>query len=207
MGYPALNWEAKEILLVTGTITQAAADHLLVDLGEGPLPARRAASCLLAPEAGDTALVSALPDGRKYVLAVLERAQSSPARLPFPDGVQMESNADVAITAANAIALHSAQTQVTAADVAVHAAKIECRASFVSVLAHTVRTAGEQMEAIWARCIARLGMSLRLVQEHDETQAASVRVLTEASHVIQAETIVHSAEKSVKIDGDPVHLA
>lgn len=207
MGYPALDWESKEILLVTGTITQTAADGLLVDLGEGPLPARRAASCLLAPEAGDTVLVSALPEGRRYVLAVLERACHAPATLPFPDGVRVESGAEVFITAADAIALSSATTHVTAADLQVDATKIECRTSLVAVLAHTVRTMGEQLETIWARCIARLGSSVRLVQEHDETQAASVRVLTETSHVIQAETIVHSAEKSVKIDGDPIHLA
>jgi len=63
------------------------------------------------------------------------------------------------------------------------------------------------VETAFERLVSRLGSSVRLIKEHDETQAGSIRSLATESHVVQAETIVQTAEKSVKIDADQVHLA
>ena len=55
-------------------------EAMLVQAGARRLAARRAASCLLEPEPGDTVLIGG-DLARCYVLAVLERVADGPARL------------------------------------------------------------------------------------------------------------------------------
>lgn len=207
MGHPAHKFETAQNVLLTGRVLRAGADGLLVDLGRGPLRAETAASCLLAPEAGDEALLTCLGDGRVYVLAVLARAGQGPALLTFPDGLRLESGGDADLAAAGTLNLRGVQAEIEAGRVSVRAAEVACDAGLLSVLAQRVRAAGERVETAFERFVARLTSSVRFVREHDETQAGSVRVMAEESHVVQAETIVQSAEKSVKIDADQIHLA
>ncbi len=207
MGHPARQLAFGETALETGRVLRVDANGLLVDAGAGPRRAVPAAACLLAPETGDEVLLTSLPDGRRYVLSVLERAGEGPARLAFPDGLRLESGGDASLVAAGTLGLHGVETRIEAGSIAVRAADIACDAGLLSLLVQRVRAAGARVETAFERFVARLGSSVRFVKEHDETQAGSVRTLATESHVVQAETIVQSAEKSVKIDADQIHLA
>ncbi|MDR2162024.1 MAG: DUF3540 domain-containing protein, partial [Desulfovibrio sp.] len=60
--------------IVSGTVRTADADGLLVTVGPlGLVRARRAAGCLLAPEAGDGVLLALLGSGEAWVLTVLAK--------------------------------------------------------------------------------------------------------------------------------------
>ncbi len=207
MGHPAHKLVQEEAFLEPGRVLHADENGLLVDAGRGPERALPAASCLLAPEAGDEVLLTGLPDGRVFVLSVLERAGASRAVLHFPDGLRLESGGDASIAAAGELVLSGVEAGIEAGRIAVRAAEVACDAGLLSLLAKSVRAAGAKVETAFERLVSRLGSSVRLIKEHDETQAGSIRSLATESHVVQAETIVQTAEKSVKIDADQVHLA
>lgn len=207
MGHPALKIAHGGSFLDNGRVLGADGTGFLVGTGTGPAWAIPAASCLLAPEAGDEVLLSILPDGRLFILSVLVRAGEGQAVLDFPDGLRLRAGSDVSIASAGELTLAGAEAGIEAGRIAVRAAEVACDAGLFSLLAERVRAAGVKVETAFERLVSRLGSSVRFVKEHDETQAGSVRTLASESHVVQAETIVQTAEKSVKIDADQIHLA
>ena len=73
---------------LVGRVLGSAAGVFETESDEGPVEARRAASCLIEPEVGDRVLLARLPDGGVFVLSVLERESESAARVTSPTAIQ-----------------------------------------------------------------------------------------------------------------------
>ena len=71
-------------LFTSGVVQATEGDSVLVIGKAGLIHAKRAESCLLLPESGDTVLLALLTDGKAWVLAVLERQGKSCAQLKLP---------------------------------------------------------------------------------------------------------------------------
>ena len=77
--------------LVTGTVRMTAEDSFVVELPGALATVRRAASCLVRPEIGDTALVFRDANHEGFILSVLVRAAVGTVTLGFDRGVSFET--------------------------------------------------------------------------------------------------------------------
>ncbi|WP_373421477.1 DUF3540 domain-containing protein, partial [Cronobacter sakazakii] len=66
---------------------------MIIDTGNQ----RRAASCVIAPQAGDTALITSV-DNQLWLLAVLERANPQSAELSVPGDLHIRSAGELSLS-------------------------------------------------------------------------------------------------------------
>ncbi|WP_438040504.1 DUF3540 domain-containing protein [Sorangium sp. So ce128] len=81
-----------EAYLETGSVERVGAT-LLVRLAASSCEARRAKSCLVAPEAGDKVLCAIEPEG-VYVLAVLDGRDGAPTKLATDGDLEVQAPQD-----------------------------------------------------------------------------------------------------------------
>ena len=106
-----------------GVVIRAMGATFLVRTDLGDLDAKRAVSCLVAPELHDEVLVSVLGDGRAYVLAVLEREAGARTKLVFEGDVDLSvPRGKLDLRAAEGVAIASGKAvEVTSATMSLRA--------------------------------------------------------------------------------------
>src|SRR5271154_5518968 len=82
---------SSETYLETGTVERILSETFDVRRGTASCHARRAKSCLVAPEVGDTVLFTAGPEGT-FVLAVLRGAEGAPTRIAAAGDLHVEAH-------------------------------------------------------------------------------------------------------------------
>lgn len=198
------------------TVDQVRGGLITVLPPGGRVTARRAASCLLAPEPGDRALLSLDGEGQAFVLAVLERAApgseqrlvlDGPARLEVPagaltvtarDGLDLASPSRLSL-AAPELSVSADRAEAGLGETRLTGTGLEARLDRITVLART-------LDSFVTRCVRRMVSSFRFVQEHDESQAGSARKLVEGTLTVQTGNSVHTAEGQLKLDAEQIHL-
>lgn len=197
-----------------GTVV-AAGDALEIASADGTYAAKRAASCLLAPEVGDQVLVAFIPGRPCYVLAVLERDPGAPARLNV-DG-------DLAIQAAGGrVSIASAEglDLVTEGDATVVAGGFNVRAARGNVVLDQLALLGSAvvaelgkaklvtstLETIADRVVQRAKRAYRFVEELDHMRAERLDVVANGTLSLRGENTVITAEELVKLDGEQIHV-
>jgi len=211
---------ATAFALSTATVTAVSDDRYTLHHPEIP-EARRAASCLLAPETGDTVLVThagldeaAGADSPAYILAVLERAQPDSGALQLPGGTTLS-------TTPEGLSLHSPSVTVnTPGTLQMNSSELEFNAAsgrmtvkhwsgwFETAETHAVnvKLTAKTLSSQVGRLFQRLVESFRRTEGLDETRAGRVRVSAEDHHHVDAGHITHTARGFVKIDGSKIDL-
>lgn len=207
MGYPARQLMEGANGLETALVCREDSTGLFVRQGDAVLHVSVAVSCLTAPQPGDEVLLSSLPDGRIFVLAVLTRPTHAPALLRFAEGVSVESRAGITLTAAAGIDLIAPETTLTTARLDVDAAEASCRCVSLRMLGRKILTFGQLLERSFEKIISRCSSSTTFVTEHEEVQAGSRHVAVQGSCITHAEHVAVAADKSVKVDGEHIFLA
>lgn len=199
----------------SGTVRAVTHRVVAVDHEDGSHLAKRAASCLLAPEVGDSVLCG-VADGSVYVLAVLERASSEREQAIEVDGdlCVRSREGSVRIEAGEGeVELRAGTTaRVAAPEVAVAADKgswvgreLRLLGEHLSLSAVRISQESEYAERIAHSLKERFGKSYRDVEEEHvraDSLTHSVRHLLRT----HAETVVTTAKKLIKLDGDQIHL-
>jgi len=182
-------------------------DVCILDTDHGPVRASRAAGCLLAPRPGDLVLACLDPDGTTFVLSVLRRAEGAPGEIAYAGALTVRAADDLSLCAAGDVAL-AASNQLTVAasqgEITFTGVRLVAKTATVTLGALTLLAGA--VEHIVSRLTQRLTNAVRLVAEHDESQAGSARHLVEDTLTIHAKNAVHVAEEVVKIDAGQVHL-
>lgn len=218
----ALQYTHDDRTLVTGQVLAREGDTLSVSLDSdtsvaGPRPvhqttARRAASCLLAPEPGDRVLVALVPE--PFVLAVLERTGSRRAEVVFPGDaaiqasgrLQLGAHAGVSVSSGRELALFSRVLDVKAAD---------GKLAFERLFAATQAAQGHfgklsvfaaAYERVADRIVERAKRVFRFVEEVDQLRARHFDYRAEQTAQVKGETTVVTARQVVKVDGEQVHI-
>jgi hypothetical protein len=180
----------------------------------GPLTARRAASCLLEPAAGDSVLAVQTSQGNWYVLSVLTRGDT-PSVVSVPaDSVIRSDQGSLTLAAQASLALAGGE-RVSITTTALEVQAEQARASFsmlsmtaglIEATATRVRNVAELFET-FADCIRqRAGSMYREVKDIDHLKAGQVFYKAETVLNMRGKHSVLSAEGEVKIDGTRVHL-
>ncbi len=171
-----------ETYLETGTVERILGGTIEVRHGSGTWPARRARSCLVAPEIGDSVLCAFGPEGT-FVLAVLEGSDGTPTRLSAdgdlhiqsrhgrvaissPEGVDLVSGGTLAMTSAD-LFVRARKGSVTVEELGVLGKLLQAEVAKVALVAHEVDT-------VLTRLTQRAKRVFRFVEEIDQTRAGTV---------------------------------
>jgi hypothetical protein len=173
------------------------------------VPARRAASCLLAPAVGDRVLLAIQERGDAYVLAVLDQRDPGAAVLSVEGDLTLRSTrGKVAVAAQEGIDL------VTGAAARIMASAVEVEAaSVISVLGGAVKAElgkvkmyAATLDSFFERVSQRAKRSFRTIEEIDQVRAEHIDYAANANVQIRGENALVTAHDLAKINGDQVHI-
>jgi hypothetical protein len=186
-----------------------------IRVGGRTLEARRAASCLLAPAAGDR-IVAAISGDEVFVLGVLERSDRSASAIELGHGVtiDVDESQSVSIRGAGDLHLHGSRSvTATSEEVRIHAGRASLIAKKVEAVGLSlessfdhVRQLGRVVEILADEVSSRLKRSFRFVSEIDQTRAHIVDVRAEGHVNIHGENTSVTARQIAKIDSNQIHI-
>ena len=123
---------------------------------------RRAASCLLRPEAGDTVLLSGPDSARVYLIAVLEQVDSSVSRLDAAGALSIESPAGLRLSSGAELQMRAAQWNLQAASGQCRVDDMRFTGQALDATVGRLRLVGQVFESVADRVVQ---MATKLVIE------------------------------------------
>ena len=175
----------------------------------GMLRASRAVSCIVSPEVGDVVLVSLDDIGTCYILSILERAERSQGNtdLAFDGNVNiMVSGGSLSLASGEGLSLASPRFDLDAKEATIRIDKTSFFGRLVENNIAKLKLLAESMDSIIKRTVERVKSSYRYVEEHEEIQSASTRMIVDGTLTMHTKNTMHIAEGHVKIDAEQIHL-
>jgi len=198
MANVALKLNNPEASYAVATVVAVEEAHLTVRFARGERRAQRAASCLVAPEAGDEVALVVTGEGRVFVIAVLVAAAER--------GVDIDVEGDLRIRAEGTLSLVSRVMNLRAAEGSVVLAKLSVLASAVVANSESVRVAAKTFDGFVERLSQTAKRCYRKVEELDQLRAARVDYRTENEMVLRSENFLVGAKKLAKVDAEQIHI-
>lgn len=179
--------------------------------------AKLATSCLVRPEKNDIVLVSIDQEGCCYILSILERPsyEKRPTTLSFEGQVNLDvHNGGLRVFAHDGITLMTPEKlSMTSEDLEINALNGEAKIESLSFLGRIfsgqiekVKVIADSLDSIFRRAVQRFVSSYRYIEEHEEIQSASTRMLVDGTLTMQTQNTVHTAEGHIKLDAEQIHL-
>jgi hypothetical protein len=204
-----------ELTQEIGTVTAAEGSTFTVGAASGDHEARRAVSCLVAPEVGDEVLVVAAQDGRAYILAVLERREGAEVRLEADGDLAVRlrrgrfsvaAQEGIELATTGEISQAASSLRVTAAEAGIRLDRL----SYLGRLAHAeierVKVFAGSLDAVLDRFWQRVKRSYRFVEEVDHLRAEQIDYAAEKNAHLRGRNALVTAEQLVKVDAEQIHL-
>lgn len=201
--------------LVHAIISGHTEQWFFLQTARGEVRARCAVSCLIAPEIGDTILLSASEDPMSsYILAILLRPTAGHSVLNIPGGATLKTtqgqlviHADsISIKGQQALSLDTATLNVRALAAEVRISRllswVEQAESFVNTLKFIAKNITTTVE----RRILKAKESFKWIEHVDETRAGRVRMDIEGRFQMQSRHTSIKSEGLVAIDGKKINL-
>lgn len=205
----------REALALRGEIywgvVSAVVDRELIVLHEGRSSlARRAASCLVAPQPGDAVLLARVGP-RIYALAVLEQASGDreihvegELRLRASE-VTIEADEEVRVRG-RGVSLAGKTLALAAERASWVAEQLELFAQSVSVETTRIRQVAALSEVVIESVKETLGRSYREIAEGEHVKAGTMTLSLRGMLRAHADTALVTAKKLVKMSADQIHL-
>ncbi len=199
--------------LPAGRVRLGEGDRCTVTLDDGSdLVARRAASCLLAPEPGDRVLLTLQPE--PFVLAVLERDHDRVARLEVRGDAVMttsgeltlEGNEGVAVRTPKALSLLSRALNVRSSHAEIATERLVAVAKQARASFDEAGVVSRSIDAVAERITQKAARAYRMVTELDQLRARHLDYRADHSARISSENTIVTAREVVKVDGEQVHI-
>jgi len=176
---------------------------------------RRAASCLLRPEQGDTVLLSGPDRFRVYLIAVIEQADLGTSRIEAPGNVTLGSpTGTISIESAGNLSLRSGATlEMKSTQWAMQADEGNCRVDQLHVTAQSVdatvgrtRLVGKVLETVADRIVQMARNALRLVEEVDQSRVGHLDCKATQTVRIHGQHTMVTGKELVKVDASQIHM-
>ncbi len=207
-GKPVTGGAAAAPTLVYGVVAETESG-LVVAIEDGARPARRAKSCLVAPEAGDRVLC-AVDGANAYVLAVLDGAVDTRVVTAGKLEVRAES-----------LSLSGESVAVQGASVSLDAGALRLKAKSALAVLDELRLLGgtieanvadravllaERVETRATRILQRAKQVFRFVDDLEQVRLGNYDLRAEGLAAIRAENTIVSARLLSKLDGEQVKI-
>ncbi len=203
-----------EAVLESGVVERVVGETIDVRSEGSTYRARRAKSCLVAPQAGDAVLCGFVTN-ETYVLAVLDGREGAPTKLGVEGDLQIQSRRGrVSVGASEGVDLVSGgSVSITGAEIHARAAKgsiaidelgyvgklVQAQVAKVTVLA-------QEIDSIATRLSQKAKRAFRFIEEIDQTRAGAVDIRAQRLLGLRGENAVISARVLAKVDGEQIHI-
>lgn len=200
--------------LLTGRVRLCERDTFVVDTDGGDVIARRAASCLLVPRAGDRVLMGCTP--APYLLAVLERDdQETPSEIAVDGDTRIVArNGSLELDAEEGLRLRTRKViDALAERITVKTRTAELVSSAVDAVAKHLRLSADEIgvvarhhDLICERISQKAERVYRFIGELDQLRAHTFDYRAEHTAQIRGDNTVMVARELAKIDGEQIHI-
>lgn len=199
--------------LIQARVVDAGQDLCRLSSPAGGFTARRAASCLLQPAAGDTVLAADV-EGSLWILAVLVRGDS-PALIPLPadttlkvaqGGLKLVVQDELTLAAGRQLSAVAPEVSVQAARASFGLGVLQLTAGLVEATVEQVKTAAQFLDTVAERVRLKAGSVHREVEDLEHLQAGQLFYRIKNVLNLRGRHAVMSAESEVRLDGERIHL-
>lgn len=203
----------REAYLEAGRVERIG-ETIEVSLGTGTCKARRAKSCLVAPEVGDSVLCALESEGA-FVVAVLAGREGAPTKLAVDGDLTLQarggrvslcSSEGVDIVSGGAVAMASTELHVRAKKGSMAIEELGFFGRLVQAEVAKVSLVAQEVDSVLTRLTQRAKRVFRFVEEIDQTRAGTVDMRAQNLIAIRGENAVISARVLAKVDGEQIHL-
>lgn len=186
-----------------------------VDCDGQPWHARRAASCLLAPQPGDEVLISGPDPDRVYLIAVTTQADPAHARLETTGDVvlastngsiALESPQEVSLRGQQAVRVETAALSLRTQDAHCITDRMRYVATEVQATVGTTRLIGKAYEAVLDRLSLISRLSFRTTQDVDQVRAGTLDYQAEQALRLHGDYTLVTGNELVKVDAKQIHM-
>jgi len=199
-------------ILRTGRVESVISGDIRISVSGDILMAKKAFSCIIAPEPGDIVLYTADETGKAYVLGIIERPNHQTATLAFPSHTRIDvSRGSLNIHAGGHVtlcadelnclsdrAVHKSREAVVAYD-RITATGTEIQASFktVRLISHLINSIAKQVIHIFQGYI-------RNTENTDMVKAGRMTRCAKGLYALDSEQTVMKSKKNTIIDGEKI---
>ncbi|MFC3338699.1 DUF3540 domain-containing protein [Paracandidimonas soli] len=175
----------------------------------------RAASCLLAPQNGDTVLISGPVPSQVYLIAVIRQAEPDASRLEVPgDLVIAAKDGGISLEAGQALRLQGrVNASLDTPLLEMRADEANCTVGKMEYLGVQARASIGSLQLVGRVCevvmdrISQLAHSIfRLARDTEQVRAGHIDYQAEQSARMHGRQAVLTAKDLVKVDGDQIHM-
>jgi len=176
--------------------------------------ARKAASCLLIPEPGDSVLVCVVGNG-VWILAVLERDESRASIIETTAGLSLRPGSGkidlfgpdgVSVSSGDAITMESPRLQVSARLAKMVTGKLSWLGERLDARFDGVRMVGRLFDSVLERFSRKARRSYRHTEEVDQVRSGQIDYRSAKNMTLRGRNVLTKAEELAKFDGDQIHL-
>lgn len=181
-----------------GTVTHCFADGSLSVESEGRgWHCQRAASCVIAPQAGDRVLIAGV-DNQVWLLAVLERANPAAAELSVPGDLHIRSSGE--------LSLSSEALRVSAGQGDCHISEMNYSGDKLSAWVSLTRTVGKRAESVW-QTVTQVSQNLfRQTRNTEQVRAGQLDIRADDYARLHAHNTVITSKAITKVDSEQIHM-
>jgi hypothetical protein len=209
--------EASGPVQCVGRLVSVSADGLFnVEAEDGASwECRRAASCLLQPQLGDTVLLSG-PDGRRvYLIAVIEQVDTSVSHIEVPGdlrltaaagAVSINSAADLRLQSAACLEMKSSQWALVADRAHCQLTDMRYTGQSLDATVGRLRLVGKVFESVAERVVQMARSALRLVDEVDQVRAGHLDIRAEQTALVHGKHVLLTGKELMKVDAGQIHM-
>lgn len=210
MELTATRTELLQPVLEYGMVAAPCRGGFIVTSDRGMIEASAAVSCLVTPVVGDIVLFSLDGSGSSYILSILDRPEGAQkaTELAFDGDLNIRvEGGRMSLASDEVLSLSSKDFELAAEKGRVMIDKASFFGRFVENNIERIKVVAEAMDSIIRRAVQRFTSSYRYVEEHEEVQSASTRMIVDGTLTMHTKNTMHVAEGHVKIDAEQIHLA
>ncbi|RZL63931.1 MAG: DUF3540 domain-containing protein [Variovorax sp.] len=170
---------------------------------------RRAASCLLRPEVGDTVLLSGPDRFRLFLIAVIEQVDPRASCIEASGDLTLSSigKGTVSIQSDSTLLLHGARTlELRAEQAKCTVDEMQFTAKSADATVGHLRIIGKILESVTDRIFQMTRTALRLVDEVDQVRAGHLDHEAQDTVRIHGQHTVVTGKDLVKVDAAQIHM-
>lgn len=214
MSNPAHDLSTDEVLLGYATVLGVGAS-LLVRCESGLSRARKAASCLVEPAAGDRVLISSNVEGETYIVAVLARRGEGTMRLSVDGALSLEARSGklslvagkgVELGTSGSVEIVSKSLDIHSVDGNISIARLSFIGSLLDARVDTIRLVAEAFHSLVEAIYQQARRVFRRVDEIEQIKAGQFDCQADEGISMHGKYLLVTAGQVVKVDGEQIQL-
>lgn len=201
-----------ETAVKEGTVIAVSSNTAIVKFGGEKVKAKKAFSCIIEPEPGDSVVCCRNEDGNFYILGIMERTKTEKINLSFPSdttiasqkgSINIVSNDTVSIASENLnffsrkTAHKSDQATIFFKDITAVGNTFMASYKTVSLISNLINTMAKQV-------IDKFKGYIRHTEDNDQVKAGQITRRAKGLYSMDSKHTIMVSRESTKIDGEKI---